>query len=288
MMMKSIRAITTVLLALLAFGGARAEDGEGASTAYFQSSAFNAPILDGWADQSGDDNAQFHLEAAAATIRVRMLEASDVVAAAEAEVAAMTGLQATQPVYQNKVNLADGTWTALVYDLDAATTASLMAREAGERVVVISLVERDPGARAALLTVAQADEALDEAKPEIALALAALTESTIGELTEAESVSLPSGEWVVYAGEGMMAMGMIFGNDSYVALGTGEPGALASLAEAYSRTVLGFFITPDNSLYLALGLVVTFVILGLLAGSLYWRERSLRKDLALLEALAAE
>ena len=67
-----------------------------------------------------------------------------------------------------------------------------------------------------------------------------------------------------------------------------RPSDLAALADAYNRTLLGFFVTPDNSQYLALALAVVLVILGTLLGSLYWRERNVRKDLALLEELAGE
>ena len=57
--------------------------------------------------------------------------------------------------------------------------------------------------------------------------------------------------------------------------GKARPAIWLRLADAYNRTLLGFFITPDNSRYLALGLAATFVILGLLVlGSLFWRERN--------------
>ncbi len=286
MMTKSTIAIALCLLALLAMGGARAEDGKTKTAAYFQSAAFNAPILDGWENQSTAAIAQFHLAEAAATIRTASVNASDPRAAAAAEVSALTGLEPAQPIYSDKVNLADGTWTVLVYDLDAATTASVMARVAGERIAVISFIEREPTARTALLTLAQADDALSEATPEIAAAAAAIAGVSLGDLAEAESVRLPSGEWISFAGDGVAAMGLVFGNDSYVALQAGEPGDLATLADAWNRTLLGFFITPDNSAYLALALAAVFIILAVLVGSLFWRERNLRKDLALLAQIS--
>lgn len=288
MMMKTAIAIAAMLLALLAVSAVYAEDGEGPSRPYFQSKTFNAPILEDWENQSRDDVAQFHLAEAEATIRTATVAAVDVIAAVEAELAALTGARIPQPIYSDKVNLADGTWHVLVYDVDRETTASVMARRAGERAVVISFVERNPAARTALLTLARADDAHDDAGPEIALAMDAVGGSLPSFLEQAEKVILPSGEWVVYSGEGAAAMGMVFGNDSYVALREGAPGDLAALADAWNRTLLGFFITPDNSRYLALGLAVVFVILGTLIGSLYWRERNLRKDLALLEQLAGE
>ncbi|MCY3834518.1 MAG: hypothetical protein OXG85_16010 [Chloroflexi bacterium] len=246
------------------------------------------PILEGWDDQSGEDFAQFHQAEARATIRTAIAPAAEALDAAGAELSATFGFDLDPPVYQGRVNLADGTWHTLVYDIDAETTASVMARQDGGRGVVISFVERDAAARTLMLTIAQADDSLADASPEIAIALESLAGLSLSELQRADSQTLPSGEWTVYAGESVMAMGMIFGNDAYVALQMGEAGDLAALAEAYNRTLLGFFITPDNSQYLALGLAVVFVILAALVGSLYWREKNVQKDLALLRELARE
>ncbi len=288
MLMTGAAKIAALLFALLLGGAVCAQDGERASIPYFQSKSFNVPSLDGWEDQSAGGVAQFYLAGAQATIRSATLATDDAIAAAEADLMALTGSQAQQPIYRGKVNLADGTWTVLVYTLDEATRASVMARPAGEGSVVISFVERDPATVTTLLTLPQADDSLESASAEIAIAAETLSGIKLSDLAEVERLNLPSGEWVVYAGDGISAMGLVFGNDSYIALQEGAPGELAALAEAYNRTLLGFFITPDNSPYLALGLAVVMVILGALVGSLFWRERSLRKDLALLELLAQE
>ena len=283
MPMKTAITAFAIVMALLANGAVLAEDPR---TAYFRSRTFNAPILDGWDNQSGDGFAQFQLAEEQATIRTTTRTLSDPIAAAEAELAMLTSLRVPQPTYSDKVNLADGTWHVLVYDLEEETTASVMARAADDRVVIISFIERDPAARTAMLTLARSDESHEDASREIILASDTLIETLPSYLAQEESVTLPSGEWAVYAGEGMTVMGLVFGNDSYVALQQGEQGDLAVLADAYNRTLLGFFITPDNSHYLALALAAVFVILGTLVGSLYWRERGLRKELAMLEALA--
>ena len=280
--------LSVLLFIFLTNGLLRAEDGAGASAPYFQSRAFNVPILDGWEDRSGEDFAQFHRSEAGATIRTAIAPPADVLAAASAELSAAFGFNVGPPIYQGKVNLADGTWRALVYDIDAETTASAMARQAGGQTLVISFVEREAAARTVMLTIAQADDSLVDATPEIAVALEKVAGISLSDLRRRESLTLPSGEWTVYAGEAITAMGMIFGNDAYIALRAGEAGDLAALAEAYNRTLLGFFVTPDNSRYLALALAVVFVILGALVGSLFWRERSVEKDLAVLRELARE
>ena len=249
--------------------------------------AFNVPILQGWENQSGADFAQFELAEAQATIRTTLVTAADGVAAAQAELGALLGEDIGQPAYSDKVNLADGTWSALVFDIDEATTASSMARRSNNGYVVISFVERNPAARTVMLAITQADEASDAADPEIALAAKSLAGIDLTLVGEAEILDLASGSWRVYRQPGLTAMGMVFGNESYVALQMGGPGELAALADAYNRALLGFFITPDNTGYLFLGLAVVFLILGALVASFSWRARSMRQDLALIQQLEA-
>lgn len=283
--MNAILRLTALFLALLSGAIASSQDGE-TKLAYFQTAAFNAPVLPGWEDQSREQVAQFHLAAAAATIRSALADADDPIAAAEADLASWLGVEVGQPVYQNKVNLADGTWSVLIYDIDAGSTASVMTRRAGGRFAVISFVERDPAARTIMLAVARGEAAHEDASAEIAQAAEALNAAEFSALDAGAGVELPSGEWATYAGERHLAMGMVFGNDSFIALQEGEIGDLETLADAWNRTLLGFFITPDNRIYLALGLFVVFAILGTLVFSFGWRARGIRKDLALLDELA--
>lgn len=289
--MMRIRLTFTLLAAFCVACLSWAQQPSDDEVAYFSSSGFNVPALAGWRDQSSGSVAQFQLAAAGATIRTALVNASDAEAAARADLATLTSRDIGEPLYLGRVNLADGTWTVAVYEIDATTTASIMARRAGERYVVISFVESDTEARTVMLTVAQANAALDRAKPEVDLALDMIIGARPGAIEEVESVNLPSGNWEAFRAEGALALGMVFGNDSYIALRQGDGDMLAELAllaDAYNRTVLGFFITPDNSLYLTLGVAATFAILGLLIFSFVWRSRSMGKDLALLEELARD
>ena len=285
MPMRKILRRAALLLALLTGAIVSSQDGEN-RLAYYQSAAFNAPVLTGWKDQSRDEVAQFHWAAASATIRTALVKADDPIAAAEAELSSWLGVEVGQPVYRDKVNLADGTWSVLVFDIDADSTASIMTRRAGERFVVISFVERKPDARMVMLAVARGDSAREDAGAEIAYAVAALGGAELGALDVGAVVELPTGEWATYTGEQLSAMGLVFGNDSFIALAEGDIGDLAALADAWNRTLLGFFITPDNRAYLALGLLVVFLILGTLVFSFAWRARGIEKDLALLDELA--
>lgn len=283
-MMSRAKRTTAILLALLlALAGLTSAQDE---MPYYQSADFNVPILVGWQDQSAEGAAQFHEPSASATIRTTMAAGADAESAVAVDLAGWLGLaELAAPVYRGKVNLADGTWHALAYDIDETTAASVMARGAGDRFIVITFLESDPASRTLMLVIAQADEGLADASPEIAAAAMALAGVDMSFLAPVAVNALPSGEWITYAADSVTAMGMVFGNDSYVALREGVPGGLAALADAYNRTLLGFFITPDNSSYLWLGIAVSLLILAALIGSLFWRERNLRKDLALIEQL---
>jgi hypothetical protein len=284
MMPRLDKTVVIIAVVILTLGGALAQDGE-ETVPYQRTRGFNVPILEGWENRSGPDYSEFGHAEAIALIRTALVSATDAVDAAGHEMNHMTGNIPTEPIYSGKVNLADGTWTVLAYDIIGDTTASVMTRRAGDKFVVISLVENNPDTRTVLLTQAQADDSLDEATPEIARALEDIAGVNLEQLEATESLVLPSGEWQAYERDDMRVMGMVFGNESYLALQEGEPGDLAALADAWNRTLLGFFITPDNSLYLVLGLAVTFAILGTLVLSHFWRFRSLQKDLTLLNEL---
>ena len=262
-----------------------AED-DGSAVPYIQTSAFNVPLLEGWENQSSEDFTQFYYPSARAFIRTALVQLEDVGAAAEKDLNDAFGIEVGAPLYRDKVNLADGTWTALIFVPDAKTTASVMARKVQTETVVISFVESDPELRTVMLAMAQVGLARDDARAEIETALDRLTSMAAGDFNSPVTKTLPSGDWLFYAGESATAMGMVFGNDSYVALTVGKIDYLPLLADAYNRTLLGFFVTPANTKYLALGLAVTAIVLFGLIFSFAWRARNLRKDLELIDELA--
>lgn len=283
-MMRSFLTLVS-LVAILIFASVVLAQDDQDTVPYIQSSAFNAPLLEGWENQRGDDFAQFHYAEAHASIRTALVEIGDPVAAAASDLRRAFGFDLEEPIYQGKVNLADGTWNVLLYEPDTVASASVMARRAGSQSVVISFVESDPEARILMLTIAQTGDGREDAGTEIDLALSLLASNEAVDLVETTALSLPSGEWTGVVGESTVAMGMVFGNDSYLAIGEGETERLPKLADAYNRTVLGFFVTPDNSGYLALALAASFAILALLILSYLWRSRNIQKDLELIESL---
>lgn len=284
--MRLLKRLIALLLILLTTCISLAQE-EATTLPYYQLSAFNVPILPGWEDQSTDTVAQFHLARVQATIRTAMAPLSDPLAASESDLRNVLGSDIGQTIYQGKVNLADGTWTVLVYQVDDNTTASVMARAENSQSVVISFIERDPSVRAAMLTIAQSGESSADPSAEIALALEALTDASLPDLEYAGRLPEPNPEWEVYIGENVSVAGMVFGNDSYVALIEGPNVTLPILVMSFNSMLMGFFITPDNSGYLALALAAVFVILGGLIFSFYWRWRNLRQDVAMIARLQA-
>ena len=285
-MMRPTLALFCALCALWTGGGLLAQ--EEPTVPYFQSAAFNAPIPTGWQDQSRAGIAQFYQAAAQATIRTRIVPSGDVAGAVEQDLQAWLGSPVDSPVYQGKVNLADGTWRALVYQIGDDATASVMARPNETGIIVISFVEAHPTARIIMLTIAQAEAEQDDAQTEMAAALQTFNISGRADLSEPQTLTLPSGEWLLQSHAATAVMGRAVGNDSYIALAEGVIESLPELADAYHSSLLGFYITPDTSAFLWLGLAAVFGILGILLFSFVWRRRGLQKELVLIQALTQE
>ena len=282
--MRHALALFCALCALWPCGGLLAQ--EEPPVPYFQSAAFNAPIPAGWQDQSRAGIAQFYQAAAQATIRTRIVPAGDVADAVEQDLQAWLGSPVGSPVYQGKVNLADGTWRSLVYQIGDDTTASVMARPNETGIIVISFVEAHPAAKIIMLTIAQAEQ--NDAQTEMTAALQTFKISGRADLSAPQTLTLSSGEWLLQSSAAAAAMGRALGNDSYIALAEGGAESLPELADAYHSSLLGFYITPDTSTFLWLGLAASFGILGILLFSFVWRRRGLQKELVLIQTLTQE
>jgi hypothetical protein len=291
--MKITRFLFVVLWTVISIIGVIAQDeateDELPVVPYFQSSAFNAPVLDGWENQSTDEVAQFYLADAQATIRTAVVNVNDSVVGAQQDLEAFLDTTLDAPMYSEKVNLADGTWAVLVYQVDEVTTASAMARQNEGRTFVVSFIESHPDAQVYMTTIAHNDES-DANNPilEMGTAVEAFTSVSANDLSDPETITLPSGEWTQQTNETVSVLGWIFGNDSYLALADGAIDDLPELANAYNTTLLGFFITPDNGFYLMLGLVVSLGTLAILLLSIILRARGLEKDLTVIQQLAQD
>ena len=284
--MRFALALFCALCALWIGGGGGLLAQEEPTVPYFQSAAFNAPIPAGWQDQSRAGIAQFYQAAAQATIRTRIVPAGDVTDAVAQDLQAWLGSPVDSPVYQGKVNLADGTWRSLVYQIGDDATASVMARPNETGIIVISFVEAHPAAKIIMLTIAQTEQ--NDAQTEMTAALRTFNISGRADLSAPQTLTLSSGEWLLQSSAAAAAMGRALGNDSYIALAEGAVESLPELADAYHSSLLGFYITPDTSSFLWLGLAASFGILGILLFSFVWRRRGLQKELVLIQTLTQE
>ncbi len=284
------RYILALLWTIISVFGVMAQDDEEELPVipYFQSYAFNVPMLEDWEDQSTEDIAQFYLADTQTTIRTHVVDNPDSISGAEQDLKAFFDSELPDPIYSEKVNLSDGTWAVLVYQIDDETTASAMSRQADGRSYVISFIESNPDVEIIMATIAHADADQADATPELAIAVETFTSTSADDLSNPETITLPSGEWVMQTADSVSTLGWVFGNDSYIAVADGEIDNLPELANAYNTTLLGFFVTPNNGNYLALGLAVSLGTLGILLFSIWWRARNLQKDLAVIQQLAED
>lgn len=298
--MKHTRIIAALLALLLLALPLAAQDEEEAPAEelteipYFQSEQlFNVPVLTDWTNASDNRTARFELDDLSATIIVDAVRAGSTMAGAEAVLSAELE-ELPEPDYTDSVNLADGTWEQAIYRA-GDTTASALARSDNGRVFVVAFIERDPAADTAMLVVRGADaQASTDPGAGILAALRTLVDADFAlQPDETTQVDLPSGAWTrthyeTDEDEEITAFGFVFGNATYTTITTGDPEAKARLADAFNTIFLGFFVTPDNSAFLWLGVVVTLAIIGGLLFSFYWRAASARRDLATIEQLATE
>lgn len=298
----ALRALLLALLLLLALPIAAqdAQENEAAEAEaelpvipYFKSSTgFNIPILEAWANQSDGANASFTSEELQARIFVTAFDGLDEKAAIRRALEALLGAEASaaESRYEGLVNLADGTWEQELF-LSGDQSVSALAKSREGRTYVVAFVEAVPAAETWMFVVQNPSQTTEgDPLPGVREAAQTVLGLDLPAAPNAvEAVSLPSGTWTraSYSVEDsqVAAFGLVFGSATYVALTTGDTEAKAAAADAFNTVFLGFFLTPDNSLYLYLGLIVTAVIMLGLIGSMLWRVNNARKDAKMLAAL---
>lgn len=297
----ALRALLLALLLILALPIAAQDTQESEATEaelpvipYFKSSTgFNVPILEAWANQSDGATASFLNEELQARIFVTAYDGLDEKAAIRRALEALLGAEASAAAesrYEGLVNLADGTWEQELF-LSGDQSVSALAKSREGRTYVVAFVESVPAAETWMFVI-QNPPQITEGDPlpgvrEAAQIVLGLDLPAAPDAVEA--VSLPSGVWTrasysVEAAE-VAAFGLVFGSATYVALTTGDTEAKAAAADAFNTVFLGFFLTPDNSIFLYLGLIVTAVIMLGLIGSMLWRVNNARKDARMLATL---
>lgn len=255
---------------------------------------FNIPVLGGWENFSTNEAANFTNEAANAEILVTLTNESVVETGIDQIL--VEGFDtdvSVEPVFSSKINLADGTWTQVIYQNDERTI-SAMGQIRNDKTYVLSMVEDQVDADVFLMVVPTPDDAssTEDVLPGMLLAAEEIGITIDSDPESIETISLPSGNWTkaIYDldGDTVTLMGFVFGNATYVTVATGDVVGIEDITNKFNTAFLGFFVTPENNEFLYLGLVATGGIMLILVGSFWLRHRNAQKDIELIEQLQAE
>jgi len=302
----AVRAGLLVILLLSAFS-IDAHDGiEGEhdhdTIPYLRSNTgFNVPIPGGlWENQSTRDVALFVNESLEATIHVTAVRTLNDEEAIAQVLATFVDGALPEPTVNERIGLGSGTWTQQLFQI-GDTSISTLALVRSDRTFVISFIEMSADYDAYQLAVrlplteAAEDEAADaaaEAQPGITLALQQLFgEDFDTEPATTTTLALLSGAWALNGydtADSLKVLGFPFRDIVYTTIITGQDQAGLELADSFNTVFLGFFITPDNSRFLILGLAASGIILAALLASLWIRHRNVEKDLQLIEELTQD
>lgn len=109
---------------------------------------------------------------------------------------------------------------------------------------------------------------------------------------ESQTISYGATTWqrniFVVDGEQIITLHQDRAGSIYAVIQRGEGGAIDTVNRAMYTIIFGFFVTPQNTGFLWLGLAATMGIILLLLFSIYLRYRNAQKDLELIEQLEAE
>jgi hypothetical protein len=289
--------VFALLLLLTVLLHAQEGDEELPEIPYFRaSSSFNVPVLEleGWQNQSTPDEAIFVHEGYHAVIRVTAVPTLDDNAAIQTAIAALFDGEVGEPLRESRIGVSNGTWTQQLYSVDN-TSISSFALVRGDRTFVITLFENSADYNAHHLAVRSPQ--LDTETTDFAGGIDLAMQTLLGDENNFALI-----DHIDMSGFGRVSALNRYRNDdralnvfaqefdgiTYATISTGEINTTARLSEAMETVFLGFFITPDNSNYLYLGLTAVVIIYIALIGSMWVRYRNVQKDMALVEELSAK
>jgi len=124
-------------------------------------------------------------------------------------------------------------------------------------------------------------------------ALAQIYPGFEGEPTSTTEVELSNGTWLRQEyndieGEAVSVLGQLRGNTTFVVIEQGEANKIERVNKAFYTVLFGFFVTPESTSYLYMGLATVFGFAGLLILSMVVRYRNALKDTELIRQLAQE
>jgi hypothetical protein len=266
---------------------------------YFRaSSSFNVPVLqlEGWQNQSTPDDALFVNDALSAQIHVTAVRTLVDVEAIQTVVASLYDGEIGEPLRESRIGISNGTWTQQVFSADDTSISSFaLVSVSSDKTFVVTLIEDSPDYNAHYLAIRSPQ--IDAETTDFAGGIDLAVQTLLGEGSSFELVDhsdltvlgLPSAQnQYSTANSELSVFAQEFDDITYATISTGDIESATQLGEAMETVFLGFFITPDNSDYLYMGLAVVAIIFGALIGSMWLRYRNVQKDMALVEELAAQ
>jgi hypothetical protein len=292
-------AAVFVLLLLTVVLHAQEDEEELPEIPYFRaSSSFNVPVLqlEGWQDQSTPDDAIFVNDALSARIHVSAVPTLVDTEAIQAAIATLTEGDFGEPLRESRIGISNGTWTQQLFSADDTSISSFaLGSVSGNRTFVVTLIEDSPDYNAHYLAIRspQIDAETTDFAGGIDLAIQTLLGEgrnfELVEHTDLTVLGLPSAQNQYSTDNGALSVfAQEFDDITYATISTGDIESATQLGEAMETVFLGFFITPDNSNYLYMGLAAVTIIFGVLIGSMWLRYRNVQKDMALVEELAGK
>jgi len=256
---------------------------------YNHESGWHVFIPEGWVNDSTDEYARFSRDFGA-IFAVSYPDAPDIETAIDQAIAvALPDFNGTQ-VDTRELSLINGVWTQRLYRQNARYV-TLHAQDYDGTFYVLIYSGSDA---AVPLIVTSEDASADTTLARVAITDAArLIEPLLGEPTDITAQAagdIPNLSLLTYTntdGGVTTALGRVRGNAVYVVVGTG---GITTLNETsvYFTSLNDFFITPNTTPYLVLGIGLSTLIAAILVISLILRRQNLLKDEATLRQLDSE
>ncbi|MDQ7024114.1 MAG: hypothetical protein Q9P44_01000 [Anaerolineae bacterium] len=269
---------------------------------FWASSGFNVPILEleGWDNQHTEDDAIYVNADLNARIVVTMVRTLDDEEAIQTATNALTDSPLTEPLVDSRIGLATGTWTQQLFSVDDISISSFaLVRGAGTFVVM--LLEDNPNydvhqvaVRSPILGTTDDGDVQTDFVGGVNLALETFlgedTNFTLTNSIDLTALGLASvqSQYSTDAGDDLTVFAQELGGITYATITNTDAETATRLGEAIETVFLGFFITPNNSNFLYLGLTMVALIFSVLIGSMWLRYRNVQKDMALVEELSAK
>ncbi|MBL8155159.1 MAG: hypothetical protein JNM70_13330 [Anaerolineae bacterium] len=258
-------------------------------TAYYNAEArFGMPVPSGYENQTAGDLT--HFSNGIGDIYVLQVNTTDLTAGIRAALERIDPAFVTDPAKSSTVNLANGTWQQAIFTPPGGAIISALAQVYDNRTFVLAYVHNQPDTDTLAVIVESADVQAgitDAIQRFIDPAFAAEpADSTT--TANAQGTAIVENRYALEDGQALLAQGSVRGDFTYVVLERGPADGLQAVDDAFFTVLLGFFVTPNTSNYLLLGLAVSAIILLGFAVSLILRHRSLQRDLQTIEQLQRE